>query len=189
MTSLSTREIDVSVAEPFQNELSQGWLEEVVGHALQVALPPNEPGQVSLVIVDDATIQQLNRQYRGLDAVTDVLSFSLVHQGHWEGADEVAPVPGEGSPVVSTQDQHADAFVFPTGEVLPLGEVIISYPQALRQAQSRNDDVVREVALLIVHGVLHLVGHDHLEVEDTAIMKAKEQIALEALFPPGVDNL
>jgi probable rRNA maturation factor len=90
--------------------------------------------------------------------------------------------------MVSTEDEHADTFVFPTGEVPPLGEVILSYPQALRQAQSRNDAVLREVALLIVHGMLHLVGHDHLDVEDTAIMKAKEQIVLETLFPSGADN-
>ena len=188
MTSLSAREIDISVADPFQDELSEEWLKEVVGHALQVALPPDEPGQVSLVVVDDATIRELNRQYRGLDEVTDVLSFSTVHQGHWEGEDDLAPARGENPPIVSTKDEHADTFVFPTGEVPPLGEVILSYPQALRQAQSRNDAVLREVALLIVHGMLHLVGHDHLDVEDTAIMKAKEQIVLETLFPSGADN-
>jgi probable rRNA maturation factor len=188
VTPLSTREIDISVAEPFQDELSEEWLEEVVAGALQVALPPGEPCQVSLVIVDDATIRELNRQYRGLDEVTDVLSFSIVHQGHWEGEDNMAAEYGGDSPTVSTQDQHANAFVFPTGEAPPLGEVIISYPQALRQAQSRNDAVLREVALLVVHGVLHLVGHDHLDVEDTAIMKAKEQTALEALFPFGADK-
>jgi probable rRNA maturation factor len=188
VTSLSTREIDISIADSFQDKLSEEWLEEVVGHALQVALPPDEPCQVSLAIVDDVMIQELNRQYRGLEEVTDVLSFSTVHQGHWEGEDDLASEYGEGPTVVSTQGEHTDAFVFPTGETPPLGEVIISYPQALRQAQNRNDAVEREVALLIVHGVLHLVGHDHLDVEDTAIMKAKEQIVLEALFPSGADN-
>jgi probable rRNA maturation factor len=179
MTSLSTREIDISIDDPFQDELSQEWLEEVVYQALEVALLPDEPGQVSLVIVDDATIKDLNRQFRGLDEVTDVLSFSTVHPGHWEGEDSL---PGEHG------GQQPDDFVFPAGEVPPLGEVIVCYPQALRQAHSQKHAVLREVALLVVHGVLHLVGHDHLDIEDTAIMKAKEQAALETLFPSGVDS-
>jgi probable rRNA maturation factor len=179
MTSLSTREINISVDEPFHDDLSQEWLEEVVHQALEVALLPDQPGQVSLVIVDDATIKGLNRQFRGLDEVTDVLSFSTAHPGHWEGEDDP---PGEHG------GQQPDDFVFPAGEVPPLGEVIVCYPQALRQAQSQGHAVSREVALLVVHGVLHLVGHDHLEVEDSAIMKAKEQAALATLFPSGADN-
>ena len=189
MTSLSIREIDISVAEPFQDELSEEWLKEVLRRALEVALPPDEPGQVSLVIVDDATIRELNRKFRGLDEVTDVLSFSTVHPGHWEGEDDLAPVPEKDTQIVFAQDEHADAFVFPTGEIPPLGEVIVCYPQALRQAHSQDHSVEREVALLVVHGVLHLVGHDHLDIEDTAIMKAKEQAALETLFPLRTDSL
>ena len=180
VASLSIREIDISIAAAFQDELSEEWLEEVVSRALQVALPPDEPGQVSLAMVDDATIKALNLQYRGVDEITDVLSFSTVHQGHWEG--------GDGLPAGNGQQYPSD-FVFPTGEVPPLGEVIICYPQALRQARDRNESVLGEVALLIVHGVLHLVGHDHLDVEDTAAMKAKEQAALETLIPAGADNL
>lgn len=179
MTSVSAREVDISVSDAFQDELSEEWLEEVAHRALDVALLPKEAGQVSLVIVDDATIRDLNRQYRGLDEVTDVLSFSTVHQGHWEGEDEM--------PVENSEQPWGD-FVFPTGEVPPLGEVIVCYPQALRQAQGQGHNVLGEVALLIVHGVLHLVGHDHLDIEDTAIMKSKEQTALEALFPSGADN-
>lgn len=180
MTSLTAREIDISIAPPFQQVLAERWLEAVARRALETALPPDEPGQLSLVVTDDETIRGLNRRYRGLDEATDVLSFSTTHPGHWEGE--------EGPPGISTQEQPDEPFIFPQGEVPPLGEVILSYPQALRQAQGRNEPVAHEVALLIVHGVLHLVGYDHLDAEDTAIMKAKEQAALEALFPGGQEQ-
>jgi len=63
-----------------------------------------------------------------------------------------------------------------------LGEVIISLPQARRQAEERDDPLDRELALLIVHGVLHLVGHEHVDFEETALMQGQEQAALASLF-------
>ncbi|MFQ6030720.1 MAG: rRNA maturation RNase YbeY, partial [Dehalococcoidia bacterium] len=81
-------------------------------------------------------------------------------------------------------------FVLPPGELPPLGEVVISYPQAQRQAPrlGLGQPVDQEVALLIVHGILHLVGHDHLEQEDAARMQAKEQAALASVFQIGAAN-
>ena len=156
------RQIDVSIETPFQGELSEPWLVGVMAEALRVAFPHDTPCQVSLVVADDETLQRLNREFRGLNEVTDVLSFS-------------ASVPGR-------SDGEELPFVIPPGEAPPLGEVIISYPQARRQALERGELVGRELALLIVHGVLHLVGHDHLEPEETARMKAKEAAALKAVF-------
>ena len=81
---------------------------------------------MSLLITEDDTVRGLNAQFRGLDEVTDVLSFSSEHAGHWEGESEP---PGETGGV---------DFVLPPGEPLPLGEVIVSYPQAQRQAEERG---------------------------------------------------
>ncbi len=81
----SLQEIDISVAEQYQQELSEDWLRTVMEAALVEALPQSEPTQVGLMITDDETVQGLNRQFRGLDEVTDVLSFSASHSGHWEG--------------------------------------------------------------------------------------------------------
>jgi probable rRNA maturation factor len=176
VTSQPVRQIDVSIDEAFQKDVSEEWVMAAAECALQVALAADEPGQVSLLVTDDATVQGLNRKFRGVDEVTDVLSFSTTYPGHWEG-DADAPdqqylKPGESSPL---------PFIMPPDEAPPLGEVIISYPQARRQAQERNEPVERELALLIVHGVLHLVGHDHLSPADTPLMQAKEQAALAAL--------
>ena len=172
----SLQEIDISVDEPYQQELSEVWLRTVMEAALVEALPQGEPAQVGLVVTDDKTVQELNRQFRGLDEVTDVLSFSASHSGHWEGdpqeSDEASP---------ESVDSEELNFVLPPGEPSPLGEVIISFPQTIRQAHERNGPVEQELALLIIHGVLHLVGYDHMEPEDEAQMQAKERSALAAV--------
>lgn len=177
MLSASTWQIDITVDQPFQLEQSEAWLESVVARAVAAALPDQLAGQVSLLVTGDATVQALNCQFRGMDEVTDVLSFSNTHPGHWEGeADPPADrylKPGEADPF---------PFPWPSDEPPPLGEVVISYPQALRQAQERGEPVAREVARLIVHGVLHLAGHDHLEPEETARMQALEEQALAGVF-------
>ena len=145
-----------------------------------MALEPNEPAQVSLVIADDATLRELNAQFRGLDEVTDVLSFSANHPGHWLGESDLAADR-------YIQPGNEAAFPFPTldGGPPPLGEVIVSLPQARRQAEERDEPLDRELALLIVHGVLHLVGHEHQNSEETALMQSREQAALTSLFATG----
>ena len=225
MTAQVGRQIYISVSEDFRQDLSEDWLEQALRLALSEALLPDEPCQVSLLVTDDATVQELNRDYRGLDEVTDVLSFSATHSGHWEGIAEPPPASIESmaEPVAepraepraatgptgtigtigsieigeaaeagasdsgpeafpaSAPDDWPD-FVLPPDELPTLGEVIISYPQTRRQALALDRPVDQELALLIVHGVLHLVGHDHLEPEETARMQAREQAALSALF-------
>ena len=169
----SFQEIDISVAGPYRQELSEGWLRMVMEAALAEALPKSEPVQVGLVVTDDETVRELNRRFRGLDEVTDVLSFSASHSGHWAG--EIQETRQE---ALEPEDAVAFPFALPLGEPSPLGEVIISFPQTQRQAQERNGPVEQELALLIVHGVLHLVGYDHMEPEDEAQMQAKERSAL-----------
>jgi len=171
------RQIDISVDELFGQELSEGWLTAVMEQALAVAIPPEAIVQVSLLVTDDATVRRLNLEFRGLDETTDVLSFSASHSGHWEGEEE-APQdrllkPAESDPF---------SFPWPEDEPPPLGEVVVSLPQARRQAEQSGTPLEREMALLIIHGVLHLAGHDHLEPEETGQMQALEQQALAAVF-------
>ena len=147
----------------------EDWLLEIAQAALDAALDGTETAQMSLLITDDDTVRGLNARFRGLDEVTDVLSFSSEHAGHWEGESEP---PGETGGV---------DFVLPPGEPLPLGEVIVSYPQAQRQAEERGAPLEHELALLVVHGVLHLTGHDHLDPEETALMQSKERSVLATL--------
>ncbi len=181
MSSQQDRQIYLSVDEPFTDSIlnhilgdipdasADDWLTDIAKAALEVALDGTEAAQMSLVITDDDTIRGLNARFRGLDEVTDVLSFSADYSGHWEGAAEPPEATG------------GLDFVLPPGELAPLGEVIVSYPQAQRQAEQRRAPLEHELALLVVHGVLHLTGHDHLEPAESALMQSKERTALATL--------
>jgi probable rRNA maturation factor len=106
-----------------------------------------------VLVTDDQTVRQLNLDYTGEDAPTDVLAFSLT---------------------------EGEEFVSPDG-VLRLGEVIISYHTAQRQAAEAGRPVRDEVDHLLVHGILHLLGYDHAEAKEEERMRARERELLAAL--------
>ena len=172
----SNHQIDTSIDEPFQEKVNEDWLISVVQAGLNYAVEQREEVQVSVLVTGDDTLRDLNRQFRGLDEVTDVLSFSTAHAGHWEGeSDEPEDMylkPGD-----------ADEFplILPPGELPPLGDVVLSYPQAERQAAEHNRPADMEMAHLIIHGLLHLVGHDHEEAGERAIMESREWAGLDAV--------
>ncbi len=158
------RSIQVRLFPEFRAVTTSARLRQAAKAALEVGDPDGLTG-ASVVIADDETLRDLNRRFRGLDEVTDVLSFE-------DAAGTLRADGGEPFPAVS----EADAS---------LGEVIISYPQAARQATERGEPVAGEVALLVVHGVLHLLGHDHAEPGEEARMQALERQALDRiLFRP-----
>ena len=169
LLNLSGLQVFVSIDDPFGGEIDAGWIEGVVRAGL-LAAGIGGDAEVSLLITGDETVRNLNAEYRGLDEATDVLSFSAEHPGHWEGDGDGPPEPPD----------HAD-FVLPPGTPRPLGEIIVSWPQAQRQAVEHSVGPERELAHLVIHGALHLVGYDHLGPEDTAGMQALEREALEAL--------
>jgi probable rRNA maturation factor len=107
-------------------------------------------GDLTIVLGDDALVRELNRQYLGHDAATDVLSFP---------AEETDPETG----------------------ARYLGDVILSVPQAALQARVAGHPVEAEVQLLLVHGILHLLGHDHANATDKARMWAVQSKALRRL--------
>lgn len=127
------------------------FLDEVVMAVLKDACYVKE-AEVSLALVDDVHIHGLNKQYRGVDSPTDVLSFSML---------EGEPMPGE--------------------EGITLGDVVISLQAVERQAREYGHSFRREAAYLAVHGVLHLLGYDHLREEDRLAMRRKEDELLEGL--------
>jgi len=111
--------------------------------------------EVSIVLANDEYIHQLNRQYRGKDCPTDVLSFAL-NEG-----EEVEVIDGP-------------------AEVL-LGDIIISLETTARQAQEYGHSLERELAYLTVHGMLHLLGFDHMTEEDKQEMRQEEEYVLGLL--------
>ena len=153
------------------------WLRRVAEQALSQgnSAAPGEGNaraayrSLSLVIADDETVHTLNRDYRGLDGPTDVLAFASDHAGEYEGEGE-PPLPVSTEPFITAPEE--DGFA---------GEVIVSYPQCLRQAAEHGHSATQELALLITHGVLHLLGYDHAIQEEEQAMNARTQTALAAL--------
>jgi probable rRNA maturation factor len=118
------------------------------------------PYEVSLVFTDSETVQQLNRQYRGVDEPTDVLAFYML-----------------------TRKEADNAFALPPDGVTRLGEVIISYPQAVAQSAEQGHSTERELALLVIHGILHLLSYDHEKTDDESRMRAREKELLDRYLP------
>jgi probable rRNA maturation factor len=154
----------IRVDRDFQGRIDKKWLRRLVQGALS-AHGAGSDAELSLLITDDATVRGLNRRYREQDRTTDVLSFALE-------ADGARDTAGRGA---------AGGFVMPPGETVHLGEVIVSYPRAAAQAAERNHPVDDELALLVVHGVLHLLGYDHDRPGREREMKSLERRVLSAV--------
>ena len=121
-------------------------------------------GEASIFITDDENIKNLNEKYRGLDEVTDVLSFSNQHEGEYYGSEE------DGRIGLSSEE-----FIIPADFTDQIGEVVISLPQVERQALENNVEISQELKFLVVHGFLHLLGYDHVETEDRKEMESLEK--------------
>ena len=164
--------VQIELQDGYDSVADSDWLETVVRCGLAQVLSPDASGQVSLLLTDDDTVRELNREFRGVDRTTDVLSFSAAHAGHWAG-DEAPPD--------AIESWHMD-FPMPDGEPPPLGDIVVSVPQANRQAEAQGVPLLRELALLIVHGALHLLGHDHYEDAERGEMQRLERAALAEVF-------
>lgn len=140
----------------------EDWVQDVVVLALEAAEAP-EGSEVGVVFAGDDVVRELNREHRGLDETTDVLAFSFAHEGEYYG-----------EPDGKTPVDEMPGFALPPGQSEPLGELIVSYPQAVRQADAAGRTVENELAALLAHGVLHLLGYDHMEPDEEAEMKALE---------------
>lgn len=127
----------------------QRLLERAVSAALAHESESLE-SELSIVLTDEARLQQLNRDYLGIDAPTDVLSF----------------------PASETDPETGARYI---------GDILISMPRAQVQAEAAGHPLEWEVQLLVVHGVLHLLGHDHAQPEEKARMWKAQAEILESL--------
>ena len=155
---LADMEINVLIDEGFKGCPEVGWLQSVAEQVL-VAQNAGSRVELGLVIATQERVQQLNLSYLGRDEPTDVLAFSAIE----EIGSDFPP------------------FVTPPDGVLHLGEVIISYPQAVTQAEEHRHSIKREIAILIIHGVLHLLGYEHDKPELKQKMSAREEEILSRI--------
>lgn len=131
--------------------IPEALLKEAAQTVLRQQKAPHN-SELSIVLMSDAAVRALNQQFRGIDAPTDVLSF-----------------PAEALPPEMM------------GETAYLGDLIIAYPYAQAQAQQAQHPLADSLALLVIHGVLHLLGYDHHTSEERARMWSAQAKALNAL--------
>lgn len=125
-------------------------IEKVVNKAFEIERVKN--ASCSIIIVDNSYIHKLNKEYRGIDRVTDVISFAL---------------------------EDDKSMVIPDGTRL-LGDIYISLDKAREQAREYGHSLERELCFLAVHGIYHLLGYDHEKEEEAEVMfKKQEEVLME----------
>lgn len=123
--------------------------------------------EVELLITESEEVHSINKEYRNIDNTTDVLSFPNVE---WD----------------SPADYECDGFnddylVNPDTERIMLGQIVLNKDRILSQAAEFGHSVKREYAFLIAHSMLHLLGYDHMEADEAAVMEAKQKEYLDSI--------
>jgi probable rRNA maturation factor len=159
-------DVSIEVAREVGAEVDRALLREAAVAGLQAARDVQDHSpvdlqnahlEISIRVTDDAEMRQLNREYRGVDRPTDILSFSLV------------------------ADDEGNIQTLPITTVQSLGDIVVSYAYATRQAEELGHSVELELSWLVVHGTLQLVGYTHDTDADAEHMEALEHAALRRL--------
>ena len=145
--------------------IRQNTIKRLLEGALKRLGQPVDSIEMSLTIVSPDEIQDLNRQYRGVDSVTDVLSF---------------PTIDNPTRAILDADNYPQDVNIETGE-LNIGDVIICLDRAKEQAKEYHHSLKRELCFLSLHGLLHLLGYDHIEAQDEQQMNALQEDILNQM--------
>lgn len=142
------------------------WMQSAAD-AAQITEGLKLPCFVSVRLCDDATIHEINREYRDTDKATDVLSFPSVS---WKNGMTAGTAPDQ----LKTEydDEYRKYF---------LGDIIISVEHAIAQGVEYGHGTEREMAYLLVHGLFHLMGYDHMNENEKTVMRKQEEKALESI--------
>lgn len=156
----------------YEDEYGKDWPfspEELASQVIEKCLDyekcPYE-AQVSLLLINAEEMHRMNREYRGIDRPTDVLSFPMLNY----------ETPGDFSKV----EEDPDSFEPDSGELL-LGDIVINGDQVYTQAEEYGHSVKREFAFLIAHSMLHLMGYDHMSPEEAQLMEGRQREILGQL--------
>jgi probable rRNA maturation factor len=152
--------IELIAEAPYDGFDLERWMPALAERVLQSE--KIDCSTLSLLVTDDQTVHRLNREYRGYDQPTDVLSFGLSERAR-PATDDEESFPG---------------FILPPDAAAELGEVVIAYPTAERQAAEHGRAAPVELAHLLIHGILHLLGYDHVEPDEEREMRAREDALL-----------
>lgn len=162
MLYTDNRQSKLEVTEEFVNKLS-----DVCTFALKEE-EVNVEYQISLLFVDNEEIREINVETRGIDKATDVLSFPMIDYEN-------------GKVYKNMYIGYEFDETYMDGKELVLGDMVLSLEKALEQSLEYNHSYEREVAYLVVHSILHLLGYDHMEEEEKNIMRKREEEILNKL--------
>ena len=140
--------VTINIENTTKGRISKSFFKKIVREILRV-LKIKKNIEMSLLLVGEKRIRSLNKQYRGQDRVTDVLSFGYL--------------------------ESKRKFITPRTSSMILGDVVICYPQAKKQAKQEGHSTLTEIGILFIHGLLHLLGFDHEEGDN----QAKKMMRLE----------
>jgi probable rRNA maturation factor len=141
-----------------------------------------QPVMLTLLITDDSTIQDMNKQYREQNKPTDVLSFPLLEQPLAKApADQLWAPSTDDEGKRRTVEEKTPAFVTPPDMITNLGDIVISWPTLIQQATEAGHTTSYELFFLLAHGVLHLIGYDDQNEAGYQAMVSIQQSALEAV--------
>lgn len=129
--------------------------------------------EVQIILADNDFIHQLNRDYRQVDAPTDVISF---------------PANDLEKPLAEALQEGLQPEMSEYGDAIFLGEIYISVDRAQEQAEEYGNTLEEELCFLTVHGMLHLMGYDHIEAADEQIMRAKQREILGRVQQKTIEN-
>lgn len=140
--------------------------EEVIEQIADMEEVPYE-FDVYVTMVDSDTIHAINKEQRGIDRETDVLSFPNLD----------FETPGD----FSLAEENEAAYFDPETGMMIMGDIVINVDKVFEQAQEYGHSAKREFAFLVAHSMLHLCGYDHMEADEAAVMEAKQREALDIL--------
>lgn len=160
--------IDLQIMTPLKEGINEEWTTQISKKIL-FSIDPKKDARVEIVFTDDDVMRLVNSKYRGFDETTDVLAFMM---GNTRSDIDL-----------TTGGNLFDSELWIQSEAIPmiLGEVMVSIPMATKQAAERNVPLKTEITHLLVHGILHLWGYDHEQLEDAKRMNLKAGSILEAL--------
>lgn len=145
-------------------------IKKVVEEAADYEKCPYE-SEVNVVLTDNASIHNINKETRNVDAPTDVLSFPMIEYN----------VPADFESIEKELELSPGDYFNPDSGELMLGDIVISVEKVMEQAQKYGHSQERELAFLVAHSMMHLFGYDHMETDEAKIMEAKQEAVLKEL--------
>ncbi len=145
-------------------------INKVVAEAADYEKCPYET-EVNVVLTDNKSIHEINRETRNVDAPTDVLSFPMIEYG----------APADFDSLEEEMELSPGDYFNPDSGELMLGDIVISVEKVMEQAEKYGHSQERELAFLVAHSMMHLFGYDNMGAEEAKVMEAKQEDVLRAL--------